>query len=114
MHLAASLAVVVLSINKVGGALWNIIPPDRSLVISNSATRGIAAIDTSRLLSGPISSRNVGRTSAYSGPICAAKGASERPLSSWHSLMTGCCGIMGIDQCRIEHAVRYGRDYHDG
>jgi hypothetical protein len=21
---------------------------------------------------------------------------------------------MGIDQCRIEHAVRYGRDYHDG
>jgi uncharacterized protein YjiS (DUF1127 family) len=21
---------------------------------------------------------------------------------------------MGIDQCRIERAVRYGRDYHDG
>ena len=21
---------------------------------------------------------------------------------------------MGIDQCRIEHAVSYGRDYHDG
>jgi hypothetical protein len=21
---------------------------------------------------------------------------------------------MGIDRCRIERAVRYGRDYHDG
>jgi hypothetical protein len=21
---------------------------------------------------------------------------------------------MGTDQCRIERAVRYGRDYHDG
>jgi hypothetical protein len=21
---------------------------------------------------------------------------------------------MGIDKCRIERAVRYGRDYHDG
>jgi hypothetical protein len=81
------------SINIVEVALWSIIQPDRSSVPSNLATRGIAAIDTSPFLSGPISSRNVGRSYAGSGPICAGKGASERPLLSWHSLMTCCCGI---------------------